>query len=631
MITRRCSLGLFALCLMARPVEAQAALGLNATDTPRPAIAAGGTASDPAPPYTSRYPLITFDHRSSAVAALPFDQPFLLSDPGDSSLLQVTLWYPRSNQLTDDECRVGPPPDSVLERFRQEDKRRRDSVRAGLLREFTRRMENGELDTTDAAKRKWLDFPKARWTRAAGQGNAVLLPVNGLPPNRDFTFCVESVNTPSASEAAEFQKNAIRNLHVAVVQALADSKQVSDSLIHTAEILYTFHSALRRALPSADSLIFGPGSILRPAPNPRDPKFTKTLVEHFVAFSNADYRRLNPLQVTNRVEPQLAAKLVGLNSGKALEALARAATSSDVPTRLARAAAMAFTVAHLDANEASGIAWGQRPLDKPTQLFDLGRPERRSGVELSVWIANLDTTGSSLRDLSELAAWLAQPPAPGAKRAVSAADATKLEAALESSRIDVLNMRAQLTQIHDALDRMDASIEDLAATVSSVDFMRVGIRGTSSHVYETRAHWYLSQDLGVLFIRHGSDVQEAAGYVGANFYLRAVNKDAPLGGWCFATHISCFLRRFSLTLGVTATNVEAQDRYRGVLGGKALYTGAGFRIADFFRVNYGAPFAYTYSPDSRRRPRLTAFSGFGLSLDFQLKDLISDVANAITP
>jgi hypothetical protein len=605
---------------MVRPLWAQSPLGLNATDAPRPAIAASGTsASDPAPPLTSRYPLVTFDHRSSAVAALPFDQPFLLSDAGDSSLLQVTLWYPRGNLLTDDECRAGPPPDSLLAEYRR---------REGRL------MENGQPDTSHSAQRKWLAFPRARWTRAAGQGNAVLLPVNALPPNRDFTFCVESVNTPSASEAAEFRRAASRNLRAVIVEAFAGDAQNVDSLLHTVEMLYTFHAALRRALPRADSLVFTGGSILRPATEPRDTALTRQLAEKFAEFSNADHARSASTRRASETDSLLTTILGAADTSRlkrSLAVLGAQQVTSGLPERFAHAAALAATIVHINRKEASAIAWGQRTLDQPKELPELGRPERQTTTELAGWIARLDTTGTLLRDLSTFAMWVREAGLIQGKRILSAPDAAMLVTALDAARFDVLTMSSSLAQVRDALARMDASIEDLAANVSSVDLMRVGIRGTSSHVYETRARWYLSQDLGVLLIRHGSDVQEAAGYVGANIYLRAVNKDAPLGGWCFATHISCFLRRFSLTLGVTATNVEVHDRYSGVLGGKALYAGAGFRIADFFRVNYGAPLVYTYSPDSGRRRRLTAFSGFGLSLDFQLKDLISNVASAITP
>jgi hypothetical protein len=171
---------------------------------------------------------------------------------------------------------------------------------------------------------------------------------------------------------------------------------------------------------------------------------------------------------------------------------------------------------------------------------------------------------------------------------------------------------------------MDSAVVMVVRTVVARELEHVGLWTSTAASYHARARWYVSQDLGVLYGTRGDD-REVSPYLGLNFYLRPVNKRSPLRGLSLS-------RRLALTLGVTTQNLKEEDEYSGVISGKAFVVGAGVRVADFFRVSYAAPLVYTFSgPDDDRRRRVAAFHALSLSIDADLREVISGLANAIFP
>ena len=80
-----------------------------------------------------------------------------------------------------------------------------------------------------------------------------------------------------------------------------------------------------------------------------------------------------------------------------------------------------------------------------------------------------------------------------------------------------------------------------------------------------------SLDLGFAY---APAFEEAFTYVGLNFYLRPVNKQAPLRGLQFK-------RRFALMFGTTLTGFVLKDNERfGLFGDRMGVAGAGFRFLD---------------------------------------------------
>jgi len=122
---------------------------------------------------------------------------------------------------------------------------------------------------------------------------------------------------------------------------------------------------------------------------------------------------------------------------------------------------------------------------------------------------------------------------------------------------------------------------------------------------------YISMDTGLLY---GFALNEVLPYVGANFYLRPVNKDAPL------SRAGSFGHRFALTAGVTLKSVAKTNVREDAFFNGALVLGAGFRISPSARASGGVLYFKEFdtnpSKPSARHPAVAFY--LGLSLDFDI-------------
>jgi hypothetical protein len=131
---------------------------------------------------------------------------------------------------------------------------------------------------------------------------------------------------------------------------------------------------------------------------------------------------------------------------------------------------------------------------------------------------------------------------------------------------------------------------------------------------------YVSGDLGLLY---AGRIGEAAAYIGANFYLRPVNKSVPLhqkgGIW----------RRLAFTVGLTLNSIEDQRGIRSDLYfTQALVLGAGYRLSQDWRVGGGGLVFRERDPESypltrKRRTTLTPYVALAFDADMgrQLKGI----------
>jgi hypothetical protein len=123
---------------------------------------------------------------------------------------------------------------------------------------------------------------------------------------------------------------------------------------------------------------------------------------------------------------------------------------------------------------------------------------------------------------------------------------------------------------------------------------------------------YVSGDIGLIYAPR---IGEPAVYIGANFYLRPVNKGVPLsqkGGW---------LRRFAFSAGLTLNSIEDRRGIRSDLFfNQALVLGAGYRISQYWRVGGGSLVFRERDPDSypltsKKRTALTPYVGLTFDAD----------------
>ena len=534
----------------------------------------------------ARTPRVKVDRHSGAFGtALPFDEPFIFVGRATDGLLRIDLTYARSAQLPRSRC---------------------DS-----------------LGTVASAPNDSLR--RSTWQRIAAAADSFWLEVEALEANVDYTFCFTSVEALSAVDSAAFQQRAIAALRFALRGPMAEREETPV----TEAGLAAFRRALIASLPKAERVEIKPGTIF-------DSSASLDIVrDAFVGFAAYDNARLDAAREIDRqrdpdLQNALANLIVRLGADSAIwrvpvVSVDGLATGPD-RARLAAAAQLGRTLFRVSPNNAATIAVGQTPIThpRPPTEGNANVTRRWSPSEVIPWAENMDLTLDRLRDLTELLVALRAEPAPATRAAIQREDLERLHSLVDRVRIAAATQRSSLRQLIEGVAGMDTAIVVTVRTVVARDLIHVGFPMTTAATYETRARWHVSQDLGVLYATR-ANAREMSPYFGLNFYLRPVNKRAPLRGLSPS-------RRLSVTLGVTTQNLKEEDEYAGVISGKALVMGAGVRVADFFRVSYLAPLVYTYSgPEDDRDRHVAAFHAVAVSIDAELREIISGVANALFP
>jgi hypothetical protein len=101
---------------------------------------------------------------------------------------------------------------------------------------------------------------------------------------------------------------------------------------------------------------------------------------------------------------------------------------------------------------------------------------------------------------------------------------------------------------------------------------------------------YVSLDVGALY---PPEIGRASLYLGANFYMRPVNKKAPLSR-------NSLGQRLALTFGLSVTNMQLEDetRWEPLLGEKSnLLLGLGYRLTRSLRLGGGVLFFLESDPN----------------------------------
>ena len=164
----------------------------------------------------------------------------------------------------------------------------------------------------------------------------------------------------------------------------------------------------------------------------------------------------------------------------------------------------------------------------------------------------------------------------------------------------------------EAAELLEIRLEDLVRQQTLV--RDTGMGASTAH------NNYVSGDIGLLYAPR---IGETAAYVGANFYLRPVNKGVPLrqkGG---------VLRRLAFTVGLTLNSIEDSRGIRSDLYfNQALVLGAGYRISQGWRVGGGGVVFRERDPGSypltrKKRTAMTPYVALAFDADIgqQLKGI----------
>ncbi|HEY0654346.1 MAG TPA: hypothetical protein VGD65_14500 [Chryseosolibacter sp.] len=113
----------------------------------------------------------------------------------------------------------------------------------------------------------------------------------------------------------------------------------------------------------------------------------------------------------------------------------------------------------------------------------------------------------------------------------------------------------------------------------AVETLSMSVNGTTSAEFKTRANWYVSADLGMVYMFGNYGLSP---YLGTNVYLRPINKQAPLHGWMLD-------KRFAFLIGINlpllgSTSTDSQKLFNK---NPSLLTGAGLRLSHALRINGG--------------------------------------------
>jgi hypothetical protein len=184
-------------------------------------------------------------------------------------------------------------------------------------------------------------------------------------------------------------------------------------------------------------------------------------------------------------------------------------------------------------------------------------------------------------------------------------------------------------RIAGARTRFDETVAELtdALTLAAVQDRILFARASTVGTFESRQKWQIAGDFGFAY---AWDIDEAAPYIGTNFYFRPVNKQASLKGNPFRQP----LRRLSSTIGVVLTDI-GDGRTRDPLletGKLSLLAGGGYRITDAVRLSVGAVLFQKRDPNPLIDDGSLAASPYAsLSLDWDLQALVAWFGRVFRP
>jgi hypothetical protein len=552
-----------------------------------------------------RTPRIVMDRHSAAIGnVLPFDEPFVITGAGGADLRQIDLWYAQATEFSGTDC----------------------TTKLAIV--------DSASPTLRGSRGRTVSH--VAWTRPRGGNDTFWLQLQSLPPNREFTFCVRSLTTPSSADSAAFQQNAVAFLRDSIRALIGRGVAVTE---HTAGELWGFHAALRAALPRVGKVVFlNDSSILRPREDPvrdfaRDSTLLRQVGRVFTAFLNLEAARSQGAGQFQDVTGPFATLLQRQLDSTAISGLIRVASAVKPPVGneawFGNGLGTAVGLSRITRTEAEAVANGSAPISHPAiPASAIPNPLKFTLLEAGRRTRNMEETSARLDDLRNLVVWVLSDTATIRKVGVTPASLRQLLNVIVVARANAADQEANLEIIRQALQRADDQVVQTATTLASQDLSTVTISSTTSANYEARARWYIGPDVGVLYA-YQSGTSEVQPYVSANFYFAPVNKRASLGGACFLTSLHCLLRRTSVSVGVTTGKFEREGRYTGPIAGRGVFVAPGFRVTDYLRLSYGAVLINTYTADTERRRRLTAVPAGSISIDFAVKDVLGGLGTAL--
>jgi hypothetical protein len=455
----------------------------------------------------------------------------------------------------------------------------------------------------------------------------LLLPVRELEVNKYYCFEFTLLSKLSPEDLTTFQAKAAAAVDAALRPLRQDSPEAQKT-----RALEDLRAALRTTVkellgpnqilnPPADSLL-GPGPAATVSLRNRE-EFTQILalqIQRQDALTELRKRQLGAVDALARLIADDAYH-------KVVSAVAGQRSSHISLDEFLKAKPGASSLANLSRDDLEFVAFG----------MDRGSPVNLDQVFTSAdalaLATRLHATADGLDDLRDLVDALIQNQvlrsAAGLDdddgRTALAALLDRVTAARRALQSDLLAMQ-NLVKV---LAGREVLIQNLTGRLDPLLQNVLRVQATTVSGFQVRASWYISADIGVAT---ASRINEVFGYLGANVYLRPVNKAAHLRWSAFRGHFWRELgKRFAFVIGLPYNDLNKTGERSGLISSRPLIVGAGFRINDLLRLSGGALIFKQNDPNpliDRQRIGSTPF--FSLSVDWDVRSNFTRLFNAAT-
>ena len=186
------------------------------------------------------------------------------------------------------------------------------------------------------------------------------------------------------------------------------------------------------------------------------------------------------------------------------------------------------------------------------------------------------------------------------------------------ARTDLFEITGSLEQIQRALRTRRAGLGGLTAQIQLAARAVVTLDASTVPQASTHSNFYVAVDAGLI---HAPHIGTVAPYLGANIYLRPVNKDAAL------TQRGGFWRRCAVTVGLTGTEPgTAVDNAFALFGSQALLVGGGCRVTQSLRLGLGGLVFKAPDPNPLiDNPQVVGVPYYSFSFDFDVASILGRV------
>jgi hypothetical protein len=270
----------------------------------------------------------------------------------------------------------------------------------------------------------------------------------------------------------------------------------------------------------------------------------------------------------------------------------------------------------------------RRDILKGLRTLDMVHENALDTVRYEERAANLKLTRTSVDELVTITQVLATP----------------AETDLTMVLNELLELQSQLRKLETAFAKVIKVRKAIKDYIFRQAFSNLTTFGGTTFVYsfEVRSKLSISPDFGVVTTRLGNDDANDypfVPYLGFQVNLRPINRDID-----FKSYRHNFWHRPSIMLGWSLVSIDS-DSLRGAgkdsvssffsKGKGTLLTGLGFRLNGAIRVTAGYMWYFNFSrsaanPAIYDRRRLRAWPYLGMSLDLNLKDLLSGITDIFT-